>query len=65
VNELSRGDRRPLHWAAQRGQVESCERLLSLGAEKDAVASDGTTPLLVAASHGRVGVVTLLLEAGD
>lgn len=65
MNELSRGDKRPLHWAAQRGQAECAERLLSLGAEKDCVASDGLTPLLTAAAHGRSKVVALLLEAGS
>jgi uncharacterized protein len=65
VNELSRGNKRPLHWAAQRGQVECVERLLSLGADKECVGNDGLTPLLSAAANGRFGVVAALLEAGE
>ncbi len=65
MNELSRGNKRPIHWAAQRGQVESVERLLALGADKECVANDGLTPLLSAAANGRSGVVQVLIAAGN
>eukprot|EP00435_Cladocopium_sp_Y103_P062824 s330_g24.t1 len=52
----------PLHWAAWDGYADVAEKLLSVGAEVDAVANFGSTALGYAASRGHAEVVTLLLN---
>jgi ankyrin repeat protein/Ca2+-binding EF-hand superfamily protein len=65
VNDVSNENgKRPVHWAAQRGQVECMEVLLDLGADIEALTDDGLTPLHLAAAHGRVALIDVLLKAG-
>ncbi|EAQ91869.1 hypothetical protein CHGG_00104 [Chaetomium globosum CBS 148.51] len=54
----------PLHWAADRGHVHVCERLLQEGADiDDGIATGDWTPLHMAASSGQAEVITHLLSA--
>ncbi|KAK4034966.1 ankyrin repeat-containing domain protein [Parachaetomium inaequale] len=53
----------PLHWAADRGHVEVCERLLQEGADMDdGIATGEWTPLHMAASSGQAEVIAHLLD---
>jgi ankyrin repeat protein len=53
----------PLHWAADRGHVEVCERLLQEGADiDDGIATGEWTPLHMAASSGQAEVIAHLLD---
>jgi len=54
----------PLHWAADRGRLDTARLLLEKGAEVDAREDRGTTPLLSALWRGHLPLVELLLEAG-
>ena len=53
-----------LHDAAASGDTETCKRLLDAGADVDARAADGQTPLHVAAYYSRIETAALLLEHG-
>jgi ankyrin repeat protein len=50
--------------AADIGQLEAARLLLDAGADPDRAASDGPTPLMVAAGDGPLEVVRLLLARG-
>lgn len=52
-NKLTHDGRTYLHWAANRGNVEVVEYLLSKGAKTNILDSHGTTPLIFAASSGQ------------
>jgi ankyrin repeat protein len=54
----------PLRLAALEGNAEKVRSLIEGGADIDAMAPDGHTPLLDAAREGHVEVVEVLLEAG-
>lgn len=55
----------PLHHAAVRGHVHACEAILRSAPESFAARNRGNnTPLHLAASAGRIEVVTLLLSVG-
>lgn len=54
----------PLCYAAFRGHSECVQRLQSVGANKDAPLNEFMTPLFLAITAGRLGVVRVLLEAG-
>lgn len=56
--------RRPLHFAAFKGQLACAEELLSLGADKEAVDDSGWTPLHFAARYHHEEVIRLLLRSG-
>jgi serine/threonine-protein phosphatase 6 regulatory ankyrin repeat subunit B len=43
----------PLHHAAFKGLATVCRELVRLGASIDCVNRDGSTPLMLAARHGR------------
>ncbi|CAM9165447.1 unnamed protein product, partial [Hapterophycus canaliculatus] len=53
-----------LHRAASMGFTVITGYLLESGAEVDAVASDGWTPLHLACRWGRVGAIKALVNAG-
>lgn len=55
---------KPIHWAACEGSTDLCLLLLENGAESEARAADGTTPLKAASAKGRTEVVKLLLAKG-
>ncbi|CAG5121279.1 unnamed protein product [Candidula unifasciata] len=63
VNKQYQG-RFPLHYAADYGQTEVLEYLLSKGATIDATDKYGITPLLSAIFEGHTASVKLLLEKG-
>ena len=50
--------------ACKRGHLEALELLLRAGADLTHPASDGKTPLLIAAEHGQLALVRRLVEAG-
>ena len=54
----------PIVAAAERGDTAELRALLASGVEVDAVDDQGATALIPAARGGRVGVLTVLLEAG-
>ncbi|KAJ8393045.1 hypothetical protein AAFF_G00069490 [Aldrovandia affinis] len=54
----------PLHHACHMGQAAIIQLLLSEGADVDAVAMNGTTPLMKAIVSCRTGCVELLFNAG-
>ena len=64
VEDASEDGKRAIHWAAQRGQVESVATLLSMNAFMEAVTNDGLTALHLAAAHGRSPLIKLLLDSG-
>ena len=51
-----------LHYAAQGGNDVILEKLLSLGLDIDSRSSDGATPLMIAAYHGRLDAFIVLIE---
>jgi ankyrin repeat protein len=50
--------------AAAKGQAEVLKMSLAAGANKDAVRSDGATPMHIAAQQGHVEVLKMFLAAG-
>lgn len=54
----------PLHLAASRGLLQTCQLLLALGADFHAVDAKGQTPLMKAILHGHENTTLLLLKAG-
>ena len=53
-----------LHYAALRGHVGIIDVLLERGANVNSVSENGTTPLMLAASEGRLEAVQRLLKRG-
>ncbi|KAK3986797.1 ankyrin repeat-containing domain protein [Cladorrhinum sp. PSN332] len=66
IHSLDSWANQPLHWAAAKGNLEVCRRLLELpGIEIDnGVKTGNWTPLHMAASEGRLEVIQFLVEAG-
>uniref|UniRef100_A0AAY5K852 Myotrophin n=1 Tax=Esox lucius TaxID=8010 RepID=A0AAY5K852_ESOLU len=64
VNRTLEGGRKPLHYAADCGQAEMLEFLLSKGADVNAPDKHGITPLLSATYEGHCSCVKILLEKG-
>lgn len=57
-------DYRPIHYAAQRGDIEAVKILLYHQARVDAATSDGDTALIEAARYGQVEALRVLVAAG-
>ncbi|GFH10536.1 achain crystal structure of engineered northeast structural genomics consortium target, partial [Haematococcus lacustris] len=53
-----------LHFAADRGQLQTARQLLAAGVDPDCVDEDGQTALHYAALCGHEKIAQLLLEAG-
>ena len=53
-----------MHMAALNGLAEVLKMLLAEGANKDAAANDGFTPMIIAAQKGHAEVLKMLLAAG-
>lgn len=64
VNMKGNNGRTPLHWAADYGQVEIMQFLLSKGAKVNEKDSYGITPLLAAVYEDKAKAVELLLKSG-
>ncbi|GAA6101408.1 myotrophin-like [Tachysurus ichikawai] len=64
VNRTLESGRKPLHYAADCGQAEMVEFLLSKGADVNAADKHGITPLLSATYEGHLSCVKILLEKG-
>ncbi|XP_043374479.1 myotrophin isoform X1 [Dermochelys coriacea] len=64
VNRTLEGGRKPLHYAADCGQLEILEFLLLKGADINAPDKHHITPLLSAVYEGHVTCVKLLLSKG-
>ncbi|KPP66106.1 myotrophin-like, partial [Scleropages formosus] len=64
VNRTLEGGRKPLHYAADCGQADVLEFLLSKGADVNAHDKHGITPLLSATYEGHLACVRILLEKG-
>lgn len=64
VNRTLEGGRMPLHVAADFGQAEVVEYLISKGADVNTPDKHGITPLLSACYEGHASCVKLLLEKG-
>jgi len=54
----------PLHWAAERGDIEKVQELIARGANVNARDNEGDTPLHLAAQGGHMKVVQVLLRCG-
>jgi ankyrin repeat protein len=55
---------RPIHWAAEGGDVRVIKELHSRGAVVSVKDGDGATPLHVAATYGHVAAIAELAKAG-
>ncbi|CAH8492200.1 unnamed protein product [Dicrocoelium dendriticum] len=64
LSSISANGRSLLHHAADYGQPEICEYLLSKGADLNSVDKYGVTPLLAAIYEDHVACVRVLLEKG-
>ncbi|XP_005740927.1 myotrophin [Pundamilia nyererei] len=62
VNRTLDGGRKPLHYAADFGQTDVVEFLISKGADINAPDKHGFTPLMTACFEGHLSCVKLLLE---
>lgn len=64
VNGSLQNGYRPLHRAAEIGNVQTVEFLISQGADVNVVKSDGARPVDLAVARGHTAVVALLLAKG-
>ena len=64
VSQMAYGLNRPLHVAAQEGNLEDIQVLNEVGAELHAKGEMGLTPLHYAAMDGNVEIIRLLLRLG-
>jgi ankyrin repeat protein len=53
-----------LHYCGVEGDAEQARALLVIGQDPELRDRNGATPLHLAAQHGNLGVVTVLLDAG-
>lgn len=64
TDQVDAGQRSTLSWAAQRGDLETIQQLLSRGADPNKADRRGTTPLHWAAENGGYYSLKALLSAG-
>ncbi|XP_029019226.1 myotrophin [Betta splendens] len=64
VNRTLEGGRKPLHYAADAGEVEVVDFLISMGADVNAPDKHGITPLMAACYEDHFACVKVLLEKG-
>jgi uncharacterized protein len=64
VNATESDGSTALHWAAQRGNLEIANLLLSAGANAKAANRYRVTPLFLAATNGNAAIIERLLKAG-
>jgi ankyrin repeat protein len=64
VNSVDKLQRTPLHMACWAGCVAAAEKLIHLGADVDAPASDAMTPLMFASQNNHAAIVQLLAKSG-
>uniref|UniRef100_A0AAQ6IDW6 Myotrophin n=1 Tax=Anabas testudineus TaxID=64144 RepID=A0AAQ6IDW6_ANATE len=62
VNRTLEGGRKPLHYAADAGQEDVVEFLISMGADINAPDKHGLTPLMAACFEDHLSCVKVLLE---
>ena len=64
VNSVDKLLRTPLHMACWAGFVDAAEKLIHLGADVDAPATDAMTPLMFASQNNHVAIIQLLAKSG-
>jgi uncharacterized protein len=64
INARSKSSFTPLHFAAQKGDLDSAKLLQAKGADVNAVSREYSTPLVVATTNGQQDVALFLLENG-
>ena len=64
IDEVDAGQRSTLSWAAQRGDLDVIQQLLSRGADPNKPDGCGMTPLHWAGKNGGLAAMTALLKAG-
>lgn len=64
VNQSNKQGQTPLHWAAQRGDLETVRALTQAGACIELQDEHQRTPLQLAEFHGKMGVKDFLLSRG-
>ncbi|KAM4712001.1 myotrophin [Anableps anableps] len=64
VNQIMSSGRMPLHYAADYGQTEVMEYLISIGANVNAKDKHGFSPLASACFEDHIDCVKILLEKG-
>ena len=64
VNAVDKLQRTPLHMACWAGFAEAAEKLIHLGADVDAPATDAVTPLMFASQNNHIAIIQLLAKSG-
>lgn len=64
ARQIEAGGSTALHFAAQAGDAESAQLLLTAGARVDEASADGNSPLVLATFAGHPAVAEVLLDAG-
>jgi len=64
VNAVDKLQRTPLHMACWAGFVEAAEKLIHLGADVDAPATDSVTALMFASQNNHTAIIQLLAKSG-
>ncbi len=62
ITDLSDDSKLPLHYAVERGHIESVRVLLEYGGDPTAVSGHHPPPIHIACSHGKLEIVKLMVE---